>query len=204
MTRPRFLCDVDGPAAAMQEAFVDWANKKFSLNVQLDDIVYHNDMGRSPALRAVDEWLRREHYPIDGPDGGWGGAFIEFMRQPDVYTRFIGTTVGAKESLATIRERYDVAFVTSLMKRANVHVPNKLDWVGQNFPGIPIMTVPSEVKHWVPGAFATDDRYDTCERWRSSGTTALLFGYPWNEAPPEALRFDWPRIVTRVMEDDRG
>lgn len=195
--RIKFLCDVDGVVGDIVEPLVEWANKKFSLNVKREDIVYHNDMGRSPNLREVDEQLR-EYYPTPGPDGGWGGAFLEFMRQPDVYTRYVRPIKDAQRAMKIISSRADCLFVTALMKRAYVHVPNKLEWISDNFAGIPISTMPSDLKQWIPGTFAVDDRYDTCMRWCSVGTQALMFKQPWSEAPAGVSGFDWEGILNVV------
>jgi 5'(3')-deoxyribonucleotidase len=198
--RPRLLVDVDGVVADMVPSFVSWANLKFGLSVDPETIVYHNDMGRSPSLREVDVQLR-ELYPTPGQDGGWGGAFIEFMSNPRAYPEHVTVVPGSQEALAQLRETYDVLFVTALMRRANQHVPGKLDWIGQNFPGIHICTIPSELKCWIPGTFAIDDRYDTCMRWWDVGTQALLFKRPWSEVPERTpyTPYDWPAIVRQFV-----
>src|SRR5258708_6287911 len=139
----------------MIPAFVTWANAEFGLRVRLEDIVYHNRMGRSPKLVTVDEYLRQLdcRFTQGGDDGGWGGAFVHFMRQPDVYSRYVRPVPGSQDAIELLRGWGDLAFVTALMRRANDHVPDKLDWIGTNFPGVPIMTIPSELKCWVPGTF---------------------------------------------------
>lgn len=203
--RPRLLVDVDGVVADLVPSFVNWANRRFDLHVSPEHITFHNDMGRSPALRDVDEWLRRNHYPesqgVKRSDSGWGGAFLEFMRTPEVYTRHVMVNFDGWTAVDLLRKRCDVAFVTALMKRANGHIPDKLDWLGRNFPGIPIMTVPSELKHWVQGRYAIDDRWDTCARWLSHGTYAYTLRRPWSELPPGEKGFTWAEIVQDISKE---
>ena len=201
--RPKVLLDIDGPCAAMIPAFLDWFHDRFmhrGMYVAIDDIKYHNDMGRSPLLTDIDTRLRMGgNYPLPGPDGGFGGAYLEFMRQPDVYSRFVKPVPGSQKAVEILRQRYDLLFVTALMRRANAHVPDKLDWIGKNFPGVPIATVPSEYKNWVTGTFAVDDRYDTCSRWEAAGVRTFMFKMPWNEAPACTPAYDWAGILEEII-----
>lgn len=213
--RVRIGIDVDGPCAAMIEGFLewfhsprrDWANEGFQID--REQIKFHNDMGSSPELIEIDSRLR-VRYPARGPDGGLGGAFLQFMRHPTVYSDYVRTTEGAQEAIRILSSRADCMFVTALMRRANQHVPDKLDWIGRNFPGIPISTVPSELKCWVHPDFAIDDRYDTCRRWDNEdcwhGVTSLLFQCPWSESPVGYVGYDWEEIVRIIEEelDERG
>lgn len=206
MRRIRLAIDVDGPSAAMIDAFLGWVNNpsrcmNWSIpTITRDMIVFHNDMGASPLLQEVDRILRG-WYPEPGPNGGLGGAFLQFMRYPRVYSDFVRPTEGAQEAIRVLSSRCDCLFVTALMKRANQHVPDKLDWIGNNFPGIAIATVPSEYKCWVRADFGIDDRYDTCNRWFQEGTEPLMFGTPWSEAPERGTIFgphDWTSILRTV------
>lgn len=193
--KPKFLSDADGCVAPMVPALVDWANVKFGFKIEVADIVFHSNMGRSPALRDIDRYLRRpEFYPEEGSDGGFGGAFLEFMRQPDVYTRYMQPEANSQLVIASIAERCDTAFVTALMKKALVHVPDKLKWLGQHYPDMTVITCPGAKKHWIPATFIVEDRYDTCTDWAGVGAMAFLFRQPWNEAPAGTRSYDWLQI----------
>lgn len=200
--RRRVAFDVDGVVADLIPGFCDWFHGKFGVRVDPETIVYHNDMGRSPALEEVDRYLRH-FYPAEGADGGWGGAFIEFMNMRDAYPAYVSATPGARDGIDEIKETCDVVFVTALMRRANGHVPGKLDWIGRSFPRTPIFTVPSEYKCWIPCDYAVDDRWDNCERWSVfTDTRVMLFGRPWSEAPDSAEHWDWPKIVKTIARKD--
>lgn len=206
--RARVGIDVDGPCADLVGGFLRWFNspdrdwyQHIPYEVTRDMVTSHNDMGSSPRIRKVDRAMRRwyrdrcSEYGQDGPHGGFGGAFLQFMRQPTVYTDYIEPVAGAPEAVARLQETCDCMFVTALMKRANQHVPDKLDWIGQNFPGIPISTVPSEYKWWVRPHFGIDDRWDTVDRWLKAGVHGLLFKTPWSDDPSWAARHDWNSIL---------
>lgn len=194
----RIGIDVDGPCAAMIEAFVGYANEqRLPYVITRDMVKFHNDMGASPELKEIDAYLR-ERYPEPGPNGGLGGLFLEFMRNPTVYSDFIKPVEGAQDAIEILRSRADCLFITALMKRANQHVPNKLDWIGRHFPGVSISTVPSEYKCWVKPDFGIDDRWDTTKRWLDEGVHGLLYETPWSEQPKVMPGHDWTSIIRTV------
>lgn len=214
--RCRVAIDVDGPCAAMVEAFLKWFHDerrpwygRLPYEVKREMIKFHNDMGGSPQVVTINE-LMKEWYPGTGPDSAFGSAFVEFMRHPTVYSDFVRPTEGSQEAIRILKSRCDCLFVTALMKRANQHVPDKLNWIGNNFPGVSIATVPSEYKCWVHPRFGIDDRYDTCNRWNDEdcwrGTIGLLFECPWSEQPAGVIGYDWEGIVRYIEEelDDEG
>jgi 5'(3')-deoxyribonucleotidase len=196
--KPSLLCDVDGCTADLVGGMSKWLHHQFGFQFDPGEVIYHDRMGRSPKLLDLNEELAR-WFPGDG-DGdnrGFGGAFTCFMRDPNVYTRWIDPVVGSVDAIAHIRQRYDVVFVTALMKGARDHFRSKMEWIERWFPEVPIMTSPSGQKFRVRGTFAVDDRYDTCDRWNRNGTPALLFKQSWNEIPPGVVvtRHDWASIV---------
>lgn len=208
MRRVRVGIDVDGPCAAMVEAFLQWFHDerrpwhgKLPYDVTRDMVKYHNDMGASPKIIPINEEMKR-WYPGDGPDSAFGSAFVEFMQNPTVYSDWVRPTEDAQAAIELLKSRCDCMFITALMRRANQHIPDKLDWIGRNFPGVPISTVPSEKKCWVHPEFGIDDRYDTCKRWQNEGVTALLFETPWSEVPDDSAlkRYDWHSIIVRIEQ----
>lgn len=202
MNRPYFLSDVDGCVADLVGGMRKWVYDKFGFDFDPSEVIYHNQMGRSPGLLDLNEELSR-WFPGDsaGDNRGFGGAFTCFMRDPNVYMRWIDPIPGSADAIAELRQKYNVVFVTALMKSARDHFRSKMEWLERWFPEIPIITCPSGEKHLVRGAFAVDDRYDTCLRWSTAGTPAFLFKQSWNEVPPGAAidRHDWASISNVLM-----
>jgi 5'(3')-deoxyribonucleotidase len=200
---PEFISDVDGVAADLVGGLRKWINHQFGFDFDPSEVVYHNSMGRSPLLADLNEELRR-WFPgdADGDNHGFGGAFTCFMRDPNVYMRWIDPVPGAVDAIAEIRQKHKVVFCTALMKGARDHFRSKMEWIERWFPNLPILTVPSGEKYMVRGDWAVDDRYDTCARWIHNGTPALLFKQSWNEIPEgvKMRRFTWPEIVETVMK----
>lgn len=205
--RPSLLSDVDGCTADLVGGMAKWLDNQFGLQFDPSEVIYHDRMGRSPKLHDLNEELTK-WFPGDqsGNDRGFGGAFTCFMRDPNVYTRWIDPVPGAVDAIAHIRQRYDVVFVTALMKSARDHFRSKMEWLERWFPNLPIMTSPSGEKFRVHGTFAVDDRYDTCMRWIQNGTAALLFKQSWNEIPygSTIVRHDWTSIVNVLDQTHFG
>ncbi len=206
-----FLSDVDGVVADLIGGLRKWMNHRFGFDFDVDEIVYHSKMGRSPKLADLNEELLR-WFPgdADGDNQGFGGAFVSFMNDPHVYTRWVSPIPGAVEAMKELRGRYHVMFVTAMMKReARDHYRDKMEWIERWFPDSPISTVPSQDKHRVAGKFAVDDRYDTCRRWMDEGNISrdvFLFKQPWNEIEPGSgwHGMDWEQILEAVEEDERA
>lgn len=205
--RKSFLSDVDGVVGNLIGGYQKWLLDQFSLRFDLNDVVYHNRMGRSPKLHDLNEILKK-WFPGDaaGDDAGFGGAFTCFMRDPNVYMRWVDPIPGAVDAIAEIRQRYDVIFVTALMKGARDHFRSKMEWIERWFPDVPIVTCPSGEKWRYAGTFAVDDRYDTCRSWIDGGNVqdVFLFNQPWSEIPPDSGWYGvgWDEILESVMEDE--
>lgn len=199
------LSDVDGVVADLVGGMRKFTNHQFGLDFDPTEVVYHNRMGRSPGLADLDLELRR-WFPEAGDDGGFGGAFACFMRDPNVYMRWVDPIPGSVDAIAEIRQKMPVVFVTALMKRARDHFRSKMEWIERWFPDLPIITSPSGEKPRVHGLYAVDDRYDTCQAWVNSGHVhdALLFKQSWNEIPSEGASgwrgVEWDEIVETVLE----
>lgn len=206
--RESVLCDVDGVAANLIGGMRKWVNHQFGLDFDVSEVVYHNDMGRSPLLADLNDELSR-WFPgdKDGDNRGFGGAFTCFMRDSNVYTRWVDPIPGVVDAIAQIRQRYDVVFVTALMKGARDHFRSKMEWIERWFPNIPIITSPSGEKQRVGGTYAIDDRYDTCRNWLDSGNIrdVFLFKQSWNEIPVNVFGWrgiEWDEIVPEIMENN--
>lgn len=202
-TTDEFVSDVDGCAADLVGGMRKWLNHSFSLDFDPSEVLYHNRMGQSPALLDLNEELA-PWFPgdADGDNRGFGGAFTCFMRDPNVYMRWIDPIPGAVDAVKEIRQKYKFVWCTALMKSARDHFRSKMEWLERWFPNLPIITCPSGEKYMVRGSWAVDDRYDTVVRWTEHGTPALLFRQSWNEIPPgvKMRTFDWPEIVEVVMK----
>lgn len=191
------LCDVDGVVADLVGGLRKWINHQHDLDFEPTNIIYHHGMGRGSAMENIDETLRY-WYPE-----GFGGAFTCFMRDPDVYMRWVDPVPGAVDAIAGIRKTHKVVFVTALMKSARDHFRSKMEWIERWFPGLPIITCPTEEKHMVKGTYAVDDRYETCSRWLASGNVekVFLFDQSWNEIPDDASEWagvTWEDILEAI------
>ena len=205
--RPSLLSDVDGVVADLVGGLRKFINERYGFDFDPSEVAYHNDMGRSPKLADLNEELKR-WYPGDGPDAGFGGAFTCFMRDPNVYMKYVDPIPGAVDAIADIRGKYDVIFVTALMKGARDHFRSKMEWIERWFPNLPIVTCPSSEKWRYSGTYAVDDRWDTCQSWINGGNIKdiFLFKQPWNEVPPYLgdgwHASEWDEIVEMMMEDE--
>lgn len=197
-----FLSDVDGVVADLVGGYRKWMNNQFGFDFDPSEVIYHNNMGRSPKLADLSEELAK-WFPgdADGDNRGFGGGFTCFMRDPNVYMRWIDPIPGAVDAIAEIRQKYDVVFVTALMKGARDHFRSKMEWIERWFPDLSIGTMPSGDKFRVRGDWAVDDRYDTCKRWLDAGTSALMFRQSWNEAPEYWPSYEWEQILETVMDN---
>lgn len=196
------LSDVDGCTADLVGGLRKFINDQYGFDFEPSEVIYHNDMGRSPGLLDLNEELKH-WFPGTGPDAGFGGAFACFMRDPNVYTRWVDPVEGSVDAIAEIREKHDVIFVTALMKRARDHFRSKMEWIERWFPNLPIITCPSGDKPRISGTYAVDDRYDTCQNWINSGNIQDVFLYkqPWNEIAAAGWNpVDWTEIVEEVMQ----
>lgn len=202
MRRQRLALDVDGVVANLIGGMRKFTVKEFGVDFAVSDIVYHDRMGRSPRLSEVHETLKR-WFPetADAEYYGFGGAFRCFMKDRDVYGQWVDPIEGSVDAVSALREEYDIAFVTALMKSARDHFRSKMEWIERWFPGIPIITSPSAQKCWVQADHAVDDRYDTCFRWWERGTNAMLFRQSWNEIPSHSpcATWDWAQIKERLL-----
>ena len=192
------LLDVDGVVADMVNCFAEFVWNEFDVPIDVSAVVFHDKMGRSPGLARADQALR--HWFPGEPDGnnaGVGGAFQVFMKDRDVYGKFIRPIKGSVDAVAELRHDYKIVFVTALMRSARDHFRSKMEWIERWFPGIQIMTSPSGCKPMVHGHFAVDDRYDTCASWADAGTHSLLFRQPWNEIPNgvTCATYDWSELL---------
>ena len=93
---------------------------------------------------------------------------------------------------------YDLAFITATLKESPESYAPKFRWLAKNFPGVPVISCPSQQKHWFTADYGIDDRYDTCQRWLNSGVKPLLFRQPWNEAPAGERSFNWLEIIDEL------
>jgi 5'(3')-deoxyribonucleotidase len=202
MRTPEFISDVDGCTADLVGGLRKYINERFGFDFDPSEVVYHNSMGRSPGLADLNEELAR-WFPgdEDGDNRGFGGAFTQFMRDPNVYMKWIDPIPGSVDAIAEIRQKYKVVFCTALMKGARDHFRSKMEWIERWFPNIPIVTCPSGEKYMFRGDWAVDDRYDTCARWITAGTPALLFRQSWNEIPEgvKTVTHDWKSVLEAVM-----
>lgn len=187
------LCDVDGVVANLVTGFQNFTHSQFNVDFEYTDIVFHNDMGRSPRLNKVNNQLARF--------GGFSALFEMFMKDRDVYGKWIDPINGALSAIADLRSTHEIIFVTALMKSARDHFRSKMEWIERFFPDIQIMTGSSSIKHLVHGDYAIDDRYDTCMRWEGSGTRSFLFRQPWNECPVGTQAYNWKQIVEEIRAD---
>jgi 5'(3')-deoxyribonucleotidase len=74
---------------------------------------------------------------------------------------------------------YDVKFLTAVPKENDLGWAfcDKIDWVQENFPGIPVWFGPystDKQRHHRPGDILIDDRKLNIEEWRSVGGRAIL------------------------------
>src|SRR6478609_7631830 len=103
-----FLCDVDGVVANLVGGMKKCVKEYFGFDFEVNEVVYHNKMGRSPLLADLNEELAR-YFPgdADGDNRGFGGAFTWFMRDPNVYMKWIDPIDGSVEAISKIRQEYD-------------------------------------------------------------------------------------------------
>jgi 5'(3')-deoxyribonucleotidase len=197
-------CDVDGVVADLVGGLQGWLLTTYGVEMDRSRVVYHNDMGRSPGIRETTARKLMRFFPsAETPEQAFSFAFEAFMKDRDVYGRYIPVIPGALEGIAAIQQRYEVVFVTALMKKARDHFRSKMEWIERWFPGCEVITATASKKRMVRGRYAIDDRYDTCAMYRAAGTEPLLFEQPWNEVPDGVVEpsYDWKGIVQRICDE---
>lgn len=206
VTRKTILVDADGVLADLVGGMRRFVNQTYGHDFDPNDVVFHNRMGRSPKLSDLDQKLR-EYFPVEADEeyNGFGGAFRCFMKDRDVYGRWIDPIPGAVETIAALRTSYDVVVVTAMMKSARDHYRSKMEWLERWFPAVPIITADASQKFRVTGDYAIDDRYDTCQRWWTAGVDARVFRQPWNEIPVGLIgveTWDWNKLKEDLLNDN--
>ena len=205
-----FRSDVDGVVAGLMQGFAAWVEARWGGQdwtdnpiLDVNDIVYHSNMGRSPGLQNLRDFLRTV-YPDDERHTSIGYAFVEFMQIPTVYEDWVPVLPGAKEAFERIGKRCDMTFVTAIMKDAPTSYVSKFRWLSRHFPNIEVAAIPSGQKHWFQSTFAVDDRWDICQRWNRNGASAFCLRQPWNEAPEGAYTYTWEGITNTICGGFEG
>lgn len=184
----RMLVDVDGVVADLMGGFQTYIKERFSRDLNKSLITTHN-----LALSPDHQGLHRE---ID-----LHRSLVEFLSIPTCYQDYILPIERSREMIQMIIDvlKVEVCFVTATLKQAPQSYASKFLWLEKHFPGIPVISCPSDKKHWVMGEFAVDDRFDICDRWSRSGVKSFVFRQPWNEAPPSIPRLDWEEIYDALV-----
>lgn len=186
----RILVDVDGVVADLMGAFIEFAAIKGCI-IRMQDITAHT-ISKSKELKHLsttfdlDDMLR------------------EFLSIDNCYDAVMEIE-GSSKTLKALSKRHDLVFLTATMKSAPQSYASKFNWLQRRFPKIPVLTAPSEYKHWVAGDILIDDRYDACSRFSAAWPNgrigaSFLFGQPWNEAPESVPRHDWKTILECLDE----
>lgn len=203
MTRPVFMSDVDGVALGLMQGLARYFEQELDEYLPIDQIVYHSRMGNSPGLKDLGERLLSRYGDRFRPTEGTtavGRAFFEFMALKDPYA-WVEPLPWAKVSIERIREYCDVVFVTATMKKFPENYASKVRALEAHFPGIPVISAPSDLKHLVQGRWAVDDRYDLCQRWSQKGVRAFCLKQPWNEAG-DGHTYAWHEIAECVTSTE--
>jgi 5'(3')-deoxyribonucleotidase len=181
--RRQWLIDVDGVVADLMSGFEVFFLERHGT------VLRHWESDRHRIARSTAHRELHERFDLDR-------QLTDYLSIPDVYQRYIPPISGSQRVITRMIELDDdVRFVTAILHKAPSSFASKLEWFEEHFPGIPMMTADSHSKHWVVGDYAIDDRFDTCSRWEASGTKALLFQQPWNEAPEGTPRYRWEDIA---------
>lgn len=182
----RILIDVDGVVADLMKGFDLWMRARHGVSLGVENMVTHR-ISLSPNHREL-------HAALD-----LDIMLRDFLSTPNVYQDWVEPIDHACTAITTLRAKgHELGFVTATLHSAPSSYGSKLRWLNDTFGRIPMLCVQSGEKHWVSGDYAIDDRYDTCERWRASGVTPLLFRQTWNEAPPGTKAYDWKEILDEL------
>lgn len=188
--------DVDGVVAGLMEGFTMWLSQTHDVHIPVGAIDKHSKMGDSPNLRVYEQELRASSFPTPGKEGGIGGALMTFLRLPRAYLDWVKPIDGAIEAFTEIKDLgIEQVFTTANMKLVPESYASKYWWLQEFFPDVPIITTPSDYKHYVKCDYAVDDRWDVCDRFERAGTISMMIKQPWSEAPPDAIPYDWKKIV---------
>ena len=181
----RVLIDVDGVVADLMGGFAHFIRERHGLELSPWKITTFN-IPRSPAHQAL-------HARIDLEK-----QLQDFLALPNCYEH-VDVIEGSQVALDYfLKEGFQLAFITATLKESPESYAPKFRWLAKNFPGIPVISCPSEQKCWFQADYGIDDRYDTCHRWLCSGVTPLLFRQPWNEAPGGERSFNWSEIADEL------
>jgi len=189
VTKPRLLCDVDGPVADLTEGFKRWLNTQYPFIPEVKLFTHENCTNfhyskcepLAPLQAKID--LDRELELFLGTD--------------EAYEKFVPLTPDAFKALDRLRNVVDVVFVTATLEGAYESYVSKRRWLKRRFPDFPVISCPTGLKQIVGrrGDFAVDDRLETCERWYDAGVEAYVFKCPWSGLPGRLSGWTWGEIV---------
>lgn len=181
----RVLIDVDGVVADLMGGFEHFIRERHGLELYPREITTFHIV-KSPAH----EWL---HAKID-----LDTQLADFLAHPNCYGH-VDVIDGSQIVIdGFLKQGFEIAFITATLKESPESYAPKFRWLAKHFPGVPVISCPSGQKHWLKADFGIDDRFDTCQRWSSAGTTPLLFRQPWNEAPEGVRSFNWWEIADEL------
>lgn len=184
----RVLVDVDGVVADLMGGFERFIWGKYGLELRPREITRFH-IPESPAHREL-------HERVD-----LNANLAEFLALDDVYERYVHPVFGAQEGIHELQGAgVELAFVTATLHESPESYASKYRWLAKRFGRLPVISCPSEQKHWFSSDYGIDDRGDTCDRWNDVGILPLVFRQPWNEVPEGTQTYDWEEICAAIID----
>lgn len=183
----RVLVDVDGVVADLIGGFERFVFDKYRLELCPWAITRFH-IPESPAHREL-------HERID-----LSANLAEFLALDDVYERYVHPVPGSQDAIQELQAAgVELAFVTATLHESPESYASKYRWLTKRFGRLPVISCPSDQKHWFSADYGIDDRGDTCARWSKHGVQPLLFRQPWNEVPEGTQTYDWGEIRAKLV-----
>lgn len=198
------LCDVDGVVADLVGGFIQYIFEYNGIKLYKEDFIFHEVSKNT----AAEDKFKKYYFSSILMYGEYNSIcynfFVDFMRSDYAYTTHVPVIPGAIDAFKKLKEKYNIIFVTAMMKSAKCNYRDKMEWIEKYFPDTQIITCPSGEKWRVKGDFAIDDRFDLCKNYQLHGTARpFVFKQNWSEIQDNDLSIEivtgWPEILEKLM-----
>lgn len=183
----RVLTDADGTFLDLNGLFSRWLREEHDIIFWPWDITCHSYRHKNCSFKTDDSAIRANpHFA----DGGLHDAFLEFMRNPNVYEEVVPIP-GSIEVLSKVD---DLTVLTAMMSTAPECYTSKMDLIYSLLPHAKVWTCPSYEKHHLRGDIMIEDRADIARSFRSMGTPCYVIKQAWNELAPGESAVQWNEL----------
>ena len=189
MSKPIFLCDVDGVVADFLNPAVDVINRIAGTSHRAEDLKTWN---------TIDGFGVQTHEKA---------IYAELGREG--FCRSLPVASGAREAVRELMKLTDLYFVTAPMHSSPTWVYERSAWLAEHFGAKLNQIVHTSAKHIIRGDFFLDDRPDHVLKWfdRNMSHVSILWHQPYNadaDVRPGVRFHEWQQVLDVVEFSRKG